>query len=457
MNYTHGYLHKTETWGDHVRISGPNVGTTPPEPWLVDPYLPILENDHDDPRRGVVIPAGRICGVGTSAQVNSSYRRTLTSSGRMPISLHDGKNLTPFGVATSKIYRRFDDYLADSYQPTISKEILAEFTYVTSVNDAYGTLSAGDRVTSYWGSTTSTSNINFLERGRPVKWFAKKTYMQNGSAGASHPLDATIYPGITPRIIAAMADDGSYIGATSALTFNGSSWTAGFTGTGSGTVENVWFEYGQDADQIVGEISSIRSLSELAQEDQIFKYVESGAWMDVPLALQKKAITSVALTDPTSDGETPTTVTAGREYRVQNYPMDIHSPVIVYIQGTVVDAEGTATEYTSSDWYRLPDGLVRDSRSTFYGTYHSINWSTGLIELASNLTVTAIKIGYSYITDSRDGIVKYGQGVYNLTDGNNLTGGAQVSGTTVVPTDPTGVQAHLNRADVKGAFRVFVY
>lgn len=457
MNYMHGYFHKTETWKPHIEVSGPNVGTVPPEQWVVDPYLPVLENDQDDPRRGVVIPAGRFCGVGTSAQVNSSYRRSVTSDGRMPLSLHDGKNLTPVGMATAKIFRRFGDGMADSYAPTVRKGFLAEVIYVTAVNDAHGTLYAGDRVTSHWGSTTSTSVFNLLSRGRPVKWTSKKTYMQNASAGASHPLDATIYPGITPRIIVAMADDGSYVGATSALTYNGSSWTAGFTGTGSGTVENVWFEYGQDEDQIAGELTSIRSLSELAEEDPIFKYVELGAWMDVPIALQKKATTNVALTDPTSDGETPATVTAGRVYRVANYPMDIHSPVIIYIQGTVVDGEGNATTYSSSDWYRMPNGLVRDSRSNFYGEYHSVNWVTGVIEIAANVTVTDIRIGYNYITDNRDGIVKYGQGIHNLTDGANLEAGAQVSGTTVVPTDPAGVQAHLNKADVKGALRVFVY
>lgn len=457
MNYTHGYFARTnEVWRNpRTEKSGPNVGTTIPEQWMVDPYLPVLENDPDDPRRGIVIPGGRFCSVGTAVPISSTQRRTLANTGKMPLTTHDGKNLAPVGMSTSQIYRQFNDGMADSYAPTVRKGFLAEVIHTVAVNDAHGALSTGDRVTGYYGSTASTTVINYGYRGRPVKWISKKMYIENNSAGASHPLDPTVYPGITPRVVAAMANDGSFIGATSALTYNGSSWTAGFTGTGSGTVENVWFEYGQDEDQIAGEITSLRSITDINADDSMFKYVEHGPWFDVPIALQKKAVSNVVLTDPDSDGETPATVTAGRVYRVANYPMDLHSPVSIYVKGTVVDMEGNSTVYTST-WFQLPNGAVRDSRNTFYGEYHTVNWATGLIEIAANITVTAIKVGYSYITDNRDGIVQYGQGLHNLTDGRNLEAGATYNGTTVVPTNPAGTPAHLNLADVVGAIGVFV-
>jgi hypothetical protein len=76
--------------------------------------------------------------------------------------------------------------------------------------------------------------------------------------------------------------------------------------------------------------------------------------------------------------------------------------------------------------------------------YHNMNWRTGLIELASNITtVTAIKVLYAYLSNPRDGAVAWGQGIINLTDGRNVS-------------NQYGVPSNLNLADVIAALRVIV-
>lgn len=462
-NSQYGYMRKTSTerWTPQVELSGPNQGSAVPGQFIVDPYLPVIGVDPEDGGRGIVIPAGRFVAVGNAAAVNGSdYKAKLVTSGNAPMTLHEGFNLNPAGMSVKTIYKQINDYMIDGYQPYFRKGFLAEVPHVLSVNNAHGELKTGDRVTGYNGSTL-TATPTTVHRGKPVKWTAKRTYVSNRAAGTTHLLASAAYAGFQPQVVATFNTDGEFVtDLTAAFSYSTASgaWLLTLSGSNANTVTTVMYDYGQDADQIAGEVTEVRSLVDVQADDPLHKYVESGPYFDIPPAAQKVKTTTVALSDPEDPdtGETPTTVTAGRLYRVANYPMSIHHPVTVYIQGTVIDDDGVSTEYTST-WYTLPTSVLQDFKTYFLGKYHTVHWNTGLIEIAANITVTDIRVVYSYVTDPRTGAVLWGQGVDNLTDGWHLTAGTQVSGTTVVPNEPQGIPAHLNYSDVVGALRVFVH
>jgi hypothetical protein len=428
------HLVSGDRWNHKVEISLENVGYAPPEEFLVDPTLPVQYTDPFDPAGGVVIPMGRFVSIG-----KGSSRFLSTDTGKTPVTIHDGKNFTPVGMSTSQVFKQAPDFMTNSNVRKFKRGFFAEVPYVTSVNAAHGTPRAGDKVTGYWGGTTSTTVINYKHRGKPVLWNPKKLYTATFASSASFDLPAAIYPGITPRLVAAFSGSGgvSVSVASPTLVFTGSVWRA----TLGAAVTEVWYEWGQEADQIGGEIIRIQSLSDMLNRDDFLKWVEVDNY-PLPKALQRYPVTAVS-------EETPSTVVADSQYRVVNYPMSIHHPVTVEIKGTIVDTDGVSTTY-SSDWYTLPSissQTVRDMRTSFIGLYHTINWNTGLIELAGNITsVTAIRVTYSYYTDWRDGAPLWGGGVENLTDGRYVN---QVS-------DGRGLPAHLNLADVVAAMRIMV-
>lgn len=443
-------------WRPKIEVSQDNVGQVPPEELTVDPYLPAVGIDPFDPAGVVVIPSGRFVSIGfTGGRGSTNYRFTRTDTGKTTLTLHDGKNLTPVGLSVNQMYKANSEFMSDSNTVKFRKSFVAETPFVQSINEANGVMYAGDKVTGYWGSTTSTTQVSNLHRGKPVKWVAKKVYSQTGSASAVHALAAATLPGITPRIVQAYGSGGTslYATATGTLSFSGSTgpWLATFAGAGSSNVTEVVYEYGQDADQIAGEVLRIQSLADILNRDDFLRWVEYSPidYLNFPPAMQKYPVTQVgtgSTPDTNSDWETLTVSNGVATTAHAN--LSTFYPVIIAFKGTLVNMEGVSTTYT--DWYNLPTNGLNDARGYFNGVYHSINWRTGVVTFASNITTfTAVRILYSYITDPREGAVAWGAGITNLTDGRNV---AVPAGRSTA----AGTPSHLNIADVIAALRIIV-
>lgn len=476
------FLSTNKRWTPFVEVSGPNVGQTPAEPLRVDPFLSAIAVDPYDPAGGIAIPAGRFVGIGYQQGVGGNVysttgvsstpntnRMALGDRGKTVLTLHDGKNITPAGMSVNNIFRSATTYSSnnpvstgpfqisgntfgvdssnDASDVKFRRGFVAEVPYVLTVNSAHGGLAAGDRVTGFWGSITSTSNIGWMHRGKPVKWKPKQLIYQSFTASGTVVLTSAVYPGIQPRVVALWNSTTPVSAASVNLYFNGTAWEA----TLASASTQVLYEYGQDADQIGGEVLRIQSITDVAQQDYLKKFVElSRESMDWPPAAQ---MTNVTLrTD-----ETPSTVTANLVYRVQNWPISVNHAIVIKIQGTVIDDTGTSTTYSSSSWYTLPAGNPTNVTGQFVGKYHTVNWRSGIIELSSNITsVTAITVTYSSF-GARDAVL-WGQGVLGLTDGRNLTTPSNDAASLVPSTNigRTGVPSHLNYADVIGGMRIIV-
>lgn len=450
-------------WAPKVEVSPDAVGMVPPEELRIDPFLPTVGVDPFDPAQAIAIPAGRFVAIGyQSGRGSSQYRQLLTDSGKTVLTIHDGKNLTPVGLSINQMYKETamdpwsgQSFMTDSNGVKFKKDFVAEVPFVLAVNNAHGTIRAGDKLTGYWGSTTSLANVSTLHRGKPVKWMPKALYVATGAASAVQVLTAAIYPGIEPQVVAAFAGGSLITTVTATLSWNGSAWVATFTGTGASTVTSVLFTYGQDADQIAGEALRIQSLQDVLTRDEFLKWVEYAPmdYLNFPPAMQRVPVTQVT-------NETPNTVVANSVYRVQSYPISVHHPVAVQItDATVTDKDGNVSTYDSAqgEWFTLPTQML-DNRGSFVGLYHSVNWLTGVITLASNIAPKTgspniqIRVSYAYITDPREGAVLWGGGIIGLTDGRNNTVTNQYGQT--VP--GYGTPAHLNLPDVVGALRMIV-
>lgn len=438
------------TWKPRVQVSDESVGFVPHENLTIDPFLPAIGIDPFDPAAMIAIPQGRIVSVGyTNGQGGSHYRFLYNDTGLTPLTLHDGLNLTPAGMSINQMYKRASvdaGFLTDSPTVKFKKSFSAEVPFVLSVNNAHGALKSGDRYTGYFGSTT-TQTPGMLHRGKPVLWNPKRVYTDVSTASAVQVLDAAVYPGIVPEFVMAFAAGVFLPSVSCSFAFNGSAWQASFTGTGSGTVTAVMYRYGQEADQIAGEVVRIQSLKDMLDRDSFQKWVEYAPidYLNYPPAAQRYPVVQIL-------NETPSTVVAGSQYRTQYYPISVWHAVTVSIKGTVVDMNGVATTYT--DWFDLPTTGTQDTRQWFMGNYHNVNWRTGIIELTANIvSVSAIKVSYSYTSNPRDGAALWGGGVWNLTDGNNVN----TLGGTPYSNNAAGVPAHLNMPDVVAGMRLIVY
>jgi len=465
---------QNRNWKPQIEVSAENVGYVPAEEFRVDPFLPAVGVDPFDPAGAVVIPSGRFVGHGfTSGRGSTYYRMTLADTGKTCITLADGKQITPTGMSTNMMYKETTMFMTDSNTAKYKKMFMAEVPFVLSINNAHGTLSTGDWVAPYFGSTTSTSVISFIHRGKPVKWSPLRLYTTaQVTASAAVSLTAAIYPGITPVVLASYAAGVFLPNVQSTVAWTGTYWTASFTSTGSSTVTSVHYSYGQDADQAAGEVTRLKSVTDILNTDSFLKWVEFADRDYLNFPTMRLAATKFPVT-PVSN-ETPTTVTAGSRYRIlaTPNPMSVYHTVLVEVSNaTVIDIAGNSTNYATNTWFALPTNTSLDNRGYFVGLYHTVNWRTGVIDIASNVTAISgtlsVRISYSYVTDARDGAALWGGGITNLTDGRNTpVAGASTSplqtdwtGATNYPTPSTpayGVPAHLNLTDVVGALRIFV-
>lgn len=461
----------TRRWLPQIAISGGSVGSTPPGDYVADPTLPTLGTDPFNSAARVVIPLGRFVSIGTSQSLTTGgngYQIGPAWSGKTPITLNDGRYHKPQGMAVTQIYgSEGDEFMTGENTAQYRTGFLAELPFVLSVNNAHGALFAGDRLAGYFGQTASNTTSANHHKGKPVKWVPKEVYHLTTSASAAIQLTAAIYPGIQPRIIATLDSGGGALSPTSTLTWSDgfAKWVVSFTGTGSGSVTQVIYAFGQDADQIAGHVQRIYSIQEVLNNHNFLKWVEYAPsdMLNFPPAAERYPVTAVSQ-------ETPSTVVANSQYRVASYPISIHHTVLVEVTGVqVTDSSGSTSTYAAGTWFPLPTTAVIDQRNQFMGLYHAVNWRTGVIQLFSNLTAISgfdIRVTYSYITSPQTASVLWGGGLLNLSDGRYLTTGVQGASSTTNPygsanyltptTTPYGVPAHLNLSDVVGAMRLWV-
>lgn len=478
------FIQPSKRWlGGFTELSANNVGQTPPEELRVDPNLPGVATDPYDPAGSIVIPAGRFVSVGYSntnaaasydsagsaASVNT-YRMGQSDRGATVLTLHDGNNLTPVGLSVNNMFKGTGqlssgnpttggaywpvgdtfgtDSGASASDTKFRRGFLAAVPFVLQVNNAHGALVAGDPVTGYWGSTSSTtgSNIAWQHRGKPVKWMKSTLRYQTFSASGSVVLTEAIYPGITPRVVSILNTSTPVTGTTT-LAFNGTNWVA----TLPGTATQVYYEYGQGPEQIGGSVVRIQSLTEVKSREELFKFVEIARtdYLNYPPpATQRVAVTPRVQ-------EVANAVVAGSVYRVLNPWVSVNHSVTIEIQGTVADpATGVQTTYNSSNWFTLPNGPSLGLPAVFAGPYHELNWKTGVIELTANIVATSVRVTYSSVTNTK-GAVIWGGGIEGMTDGRYVTSGLGSAG-GMVPTNRAGIPAYLNFADVVGEMKFLV-
>lgn len=456
----YGYTPNIEGgWHPQVNVSAFGIGMVPEGVFTPDPYLPALVADKYLPSKGVVIPRGRVVAYGNASSVNgaAAYRLGPTKTGDTPITLHNGQHTNPAGMSVNQImqYSADNQWGTDENVVMFRKGFQAEVVYNASINDAHGPLYSGKRFTGYYGTTDAESVSDFRHVGKPCLWVPMRAYHVNASASAIVNLTAAVYPGIRPVITMARNGSAFVAASASALTYSAAAgnWVASF----SGAVTNVDYSYGQDADQIAGEVVRIRPWSDILDNVDFQKYVSfaNNSPLDFGPAFGEYELTSVGSgVDPVtgSGWETPSTVTANIAYRVENYPMSPDSVVSVAIQGTFKDKNGNELTYSGAgaeDWYILPTN-ISTVQGYFQGDYHTINYRTGVITLSANIvSITGIKIKYSYFTDFANGAVKWGTGLRGLTDGSNVL----VDGNQAY-----GLPGHLNvDASAAGSLRVIVY
>lgn len=448
MNIYPGYLsYPGMTYNAEVEVSGDHRASN--FPFDPDAYLPVVYQDDRDPRHQAVMLGGRFVSVGNVVGVNpgSLKQRGLLNTNQTTVTLHDGDTLKPLGILPSKILKQSASYMQDGLVSAVVKQAWADVPFSTVDNEVHGTIRGGDRLTGGFGSVTSRDVRNFKKIGLPVLWNAKKLYSSTTAAASTHVLGSAVYPGIQPSVVAMFNAAGVIVTGAVTLSWNGSAWAAALPST---AVTTVLYEWGQNEDQIAAEAVDVINLVRVKERDAFLAYVKSEMMGDGLLSEAEKDyhVTTVS-------NETPSTVTAGRVYRVAYYPMSLKTAPVLEIKGVIVDANGNATTY-SSDWYTMPTGR-RDGFGDFVGDFHTINPSTGLITLSAAVSsVSSIRISYGYITNARNGFVSFDPGIDGLTDGSNLTAGATSSGVTVVPSNPRGIPSVYNLSNVVGALKMWV-
>jgi len=412
--------------------------------YFVDPTLPQVAQATYGPTGALAILSGRFVGIGKG---NTALANSATDRGT-PITTANGLTVKPMGVAHQNMAKPAQDSSGAHTMPdaVVVKNAQCSVAYVAAISDAYGTLAAGDRLTAHAGAVTrltadtaytaSLSNQQFALRGAQVKFKPQATYyVNNGSNSTNIDLTGANLAGVLPQIVGVKNNAGSAVSATNAsnLVWNTSTNLWKYSGT---TAQEVWFTYGQDADQIGGELVRINPLSNVREYDKLFPYVKTGSY-EGPLS--ELFGDMVAMT--TADRSAVTfTVSGGAGYVLQsskNVVIDPRSAVTIEIQGTVNDG-GTVTSYSASDWYTLPnanDTRYQTVHSGLIGKYHSVDWVEGRVQFSSALTITAARITYKQITSPFT--PNFAPGQIGLTDG-------AISGTGA------GTPAHLNASGVSG-------
>lgn len=404
-------------WNPGVKISGMN---SPAEEWTIDPALIPLGDDPRYPTTDqIVIPRGRILAVRPD---------TTSYTGQAVLTIADGVSNKPAGYTETNIFRQWQEKI--QWMPSMSRHEFIEVPYVATINGAYGTLAAGDRITGYYGSATTRTQVP-NDIGKIVKWVPRTTYSITVAASATVQLTSANYPAFTPTVL--IAWNGTSVVSSGAVSITWNTQFNCWVATFAPTVTTVIYQFGQREDQIAGEVIRVEPVSASHHLSGWLEWVTDNflAWEYPPQMLR------VPTTDVT--GETPATVTAGSWYRLANKPIAPWKTINVYVTGTLVAPDGTSTTLTSTLLSQATDLPFVDYT---LGSYYNVNPITGDLYFTSNVTVNSVTVDYSYETSYRNGRL-FNAGIIGVTDG-------RYSG---IP----GTPANLEVAGVVGSLRCLIY
>lgn len=419
---------KGRKWTSNIKLSGINA---PAEEFIVDPNLPVLGLDPRYPTADqVVIPRGRLLSVkpgvfagGTG--IGSSY-------GKAVLTMADGRDYKPMGYTDTNIFK--ENPQREQVKPKLVKQEFIELPYVHSVNNAYGQLNNGDRITAYYG-TVGATNPNPEYRGRVVKWVRNEYYTQTLTAqSGACVLSSATFGGFTPVIKSACTSAGVLVapsGSNSVVWVDNVGWVATF----ASEVKQVQYTYGQSEDQIAGSVLHIEPISSEHNFHGWLRWVEDNfsAYEWQPIAVR------VPTTSTTTTSGQSAIASAGGVMSLSR-PIIFYKQISVYADATVIDQNGDTITYTSGG-AAMPIADVPYNNWS-YGKWFTIDPYVGTLTFSSNVTLTGnVKVVYEYETSYRDGRL-WGAGIQGLTDG-NLSGIA-------------GVPAHLDTPNLLGALRVIV-
>lgn len=408
---------KDRVWNPGVKISGMN---SPAEEWMVDPNLPPLGTDPRYPTTDqIVIPRGRLIAVRPD---------TTTYTGRAVLTLANGVTNNPQGYTEVNIFREWQEKI--QWMPSMSRLEFIEVPYVASINNAYGVLAAGTKITAFDGWNVGTNSVAPNDVGKIVKWVPRTLYAVTVAASASVALPMAVYHGMAASVV--LAWNGSTVVSTGAqsIVWNNAlqQWVANF----ASPVTTVLYYFGQTEDKVAGEVLRVEPVTSAHHLSGWLEWVTDNflAW-EYPPQLMRVPITSVT-------GETPTTITAGSVYALGNKPIAPWANIDVIVTGTLTNPDGTVTVLNNTTMSKADLPFVDYTM----GTYYNINPITGYLYFSGNVTVSSVTVNYSYETSYRDGRL-FNQGITGLTDG-------KYSG---VP----GTPANLEVAGVVGSLRCIIY
>ena len=419
-------LFKGRLWTSNIKVSDINA---PAEEFIIDPNLPVLGMDPRYPTTDmVVIPRGRLIsvkpGVFDGSGAGSSY-------GKAVLTIANGKDIRPMGYTDTNLFK--ENPMREQKKPKIVKQEFIELPYIHAVNNAYGQLNHGDRITAFYG-TTEKDNPNPEQVGRVVKFVPKTTYCQtNATAATGFLLTEAKFGAFTPTIVSAVTSASLIIDPTSgSLTWDtvNHAWYASF----ATPVKQVLYTYGQDFDQIAGEVLHIEPIDATHEFHGWLKWVTDN--------FNAMDYAPVAIRVPTTAADTTSGYAAINSlgYMQLSRPVAFQKRISVYADATVIDQNGDTVTYTSGG-DAMPLADVPYANWT-YGKWFTIDPYTGVLSFSSNVTLTGnVRVVYEYETSYRDGRL-WGAGIQGLTDG-NLSG---------LP----GVPAHLDAPNLLGALRVIV-
>jgi hypothetical protein len=409
---------KDRVYGGNIEVSDDRA---PAEEFDTDPGLLPLGQDPRVPNTDyIVIPKGRLIAVKPWSP---------TQLGKTQLTLADGVNNVPAGFAPFNFFRTNPDHF--QWAPTMVRHRMIEVPYISSVNDAYGTLSGGVKITPYYGSVTGSGAVAPIDKGKIVKWVPRSVYTSYAPASsATVNLTNALLPAFRPRIIGGMTSGGVPVSpGGSTITYINSAGTFYWQVTMSGAVQAVFYEYGQDATQIAGEVVRVQPISEITDWMEWVRD-DFNAFEVAPL-LTPRPRTSVA-------SETPTSLGSNR-WRTA-YPHIVPTlPITVTVSGTVRNDDGTTTALANTALSLADSTFFRDYT---LGDLYVINPVTGEIIVSDGVTVNSITISYSHETTFRDGKV-WAPGVIGINEG--------------FQTGVVGTPAHLDVAGATGALRAIIY
>lgn len=440
-----GFLPQPGRWHSGVKLGG--INTIPVE-CVVDETLPSLGQDFHFPNRDfVVIPRGRVIGARGTDLTRLLGTTVLTlANGVDPLNVPSQMTTQfpgnfPIGYAPFHIYRDFSGLPAD--KPVAVNHETTELPY-TAINESYNTawnggsrLLVGERVMPYYGSSISISNPLPQDKGKWVRYVPQTVWTDSYAVPATTvQLSKARFPAFLPKVVMAFAPAGTVVSSGSVSVQYDSSlqlWTATF----GQTVSNVVYWYGANPDMAYGFVVGIEPVGTAGGVNGSSH--ELGGWLKwVTDQFGLWEWPPIVGTRPFTQVNNEVLSVTNNVAVVTNKPIIPYKAITITVTGTIETSDGTVSSI-SGQTLNLADSQYFNDYSQ--GQYYDLDWLSGTLTFASNVTITAATITYFYESNFREGL-KWDAGIIGLTDGRD-------SGIV-------GLPAHLDVAGVRGVLRVAV-